>query len=133
MGFRFRRSIRLLPGIRVNFGKTGSSLSIGGRGATVNLSARGTRTTVGLPGTGLSFSTWTRRKSPPAADPADVSAPTGVAPEDPPKPGFFATVLRLVGALFELFFACLVLAIQLGLIAALVGAVAWVAWRAASG
>ncbi len=56
MGFRFRRSVRLLPGVRVNFSKSGVSTSLGVRGATINLSKRGTRATVGLPGTGLSYS-----------------------------------------------------------------------------
>lgn len=57
MPFRFRKSISLGKGLRVNLGKRGASLSLGGRGATVNLSGRGTRTTVGIPGTGLSYST----------------------------------------------------------------------------
>ena len=57
MGFRFRRSVRIIPGIRLNFSKSGISTSIGGRGATINFSKRGTKTTVGLPGTGLSYST----------------------------------------------------------------------------
>jgi hypothetical protein len=48
MGLRFRRSICILPGIRVNFGKRSGSISLGVRGA-IN-----TRTTLGLPGTGLS-------------------------------------------------------------------------------
>ncbi len=56
MGLRFRRSIRLLPGVRLNFSRSGISTSLGGHGATVNLSHRGVRTTVGLPGTGLSYS-----------------------------------------------------------------------------
>ena len=56
MGFRFRRSFRLAPGIRINLSKSGSSLSLGRRGATLNFSKRGTRATVGLPGTGLSYS-----------------------------------------------------------------------------
>lgn len=55
MGFRFRKSIRILPGLRLNLSKSGVSASIGAPGATVNLSDRGTRATVGLPGTGLSY------------------------------------------------------------------------------
>ena len=55
MGFRFRRSIKILPGIRLNFGKRGISTSIGVRGAHVTIGKTGTRTTVGLPGSGLSF------------------------------------------------------------------------------
>ena len=58
MGFRFRKSFRIAPGIRVNISKKGlSSLSIGGRGATVNVKADGeSRVTVGIPGTGMSYS-----------------------------------------------------------------------------
>ena len=56
MGFRFRKSIKLFPGVRVNFSKTGISTSIGKPGATINISERGTRTTVGIPGTGISYS-----------------------------------------------------------------------------
>jgi hypothetical protein len=55
MGFRFHRSIKILPGIRLNFGKRGVSTSIGVRGAHMTFGATGTRTTVGLPGSGLSY------------------------------------------------------------------------------
>lgn len=60
MGLRLRKSVRLMPGVRVNFSMRGASLSVGGRGARVNLSSRGVRTTVGIPGTGLSWSQTTR-------------------------------------------------------------------------
>jgi hypothetical protein len=56
MGWRFRRSFRIAPGIRLNMGKSGfTSLSVGGRGATLNLGKRGVTSTVSLPGTGLSY------------------------------------------------------------------------------
>ncbi len=59
MGFRYRRSTRLGP-LRFNFAKGGlSSISVGGRGASFNIPVArsgGPRTTVGLPGTGLSWS-----------------------------------------------------------------------------
>lgn len=55
MGFRFRKSIKIFPGLRVNLSKTGASLSVGGRGASVNIGPRGTYANVGLPGTGLSY------------------------------------------------------------------------------
>lgn len=57
MGFRFRRSIGLGKGLRLNLGKTGPSLSIGRRGFTYNINSKGGRSTVGLPGTGMSYST----------------------------------------------------------------------------
>jgi hypothetical protein len=56
MGFRFRRSVRLFPGVRANVSASGVSLSVGGRGATLNLSSRGARATFGIRGTGLSYS-----------------------------------------------------------------------------
>jgi hypothetical protein len=56
MGFRFRKSVRLMPGVRINISKSGTSLSLGGRGLTHNISRRGNRTTVGIPRTGLSYS-----------------------------------------------------------------------------
>lgn len=55
MGFRFRRSVRVAPGLRINLGKKKASLSIGSRGATINVSDRGVKTTVGVPGTGMSY------------------------------------------------------------------------------
>lgn len=53
---RFRKSIKIMPGVRVNLSKSGVSTSIGGRGATVNVSKRGLRSTLSVPGTGLSWS-----------------------------------------------------------------------------
>lgn len=55
MGFRFRRSFKILPGVRINLGKSGVSTSIGTRGAHVTVGHGQVRKTVGLPGTGLSF------------------------------------------------------------------------------
>ena len=59
MGFSFRRSTRLGP-LRFNFAKSGlSSISVGGRGASFNIPVArsgGARTTVGVPGTGMSWS-----------------------------------------------------------------------------
>jgi hypothetical protein len=55
MGLRFRRSTRLLPGVRVNFGLTRASLSIGRRGLTYNIGTKRSRVTVGIPGSGISY------------------------------------------------------------------------------
>jgi hypothetical protein len=57
LGFRFHRSIRLLPGVRINLSRRGISTTIGPRGASVNVGSRGTYANVGLPGTGLSSRT----------------------------------------------------------------------------
>ena len=57
MGLRFRKSIRLVPGLKLNLSKKGlSSLSVGGKGMTYNIGRKGTRTTGSLPGSGLSYS-----------------------------------------------------------------------------
>ena len=56
MGLRFQRRIRLAPGLFLNVSKRGVSLSFGRPGATVNIGGKGgPRATVGLPGTGVSY------------------------------------------------------------------------------
>lgn len=55
MGLRFRRSIKLAPGLRVNLSRSGVSLSAGVRGASVTVGKRGTYANVGLPGSGISY------------------------------------------------------------------------------
>ncbi len=56
MGFRFRKIISVIPGVKVNLSKSGASTSIGGRGATVNVGTSGKKTvTLGIPGTGMSY------------------------------------------------------------------------------
>lgn len=89
MGFRFRRSWSLLPGIRFNVGKKSASLSFGGRGLHYTAGTAGRRVTVGIPGTGLS---WTqklgspipRAASPPLLGPAQtqpvIASPQAVSP-----------------------------------------------------
>ncbi len=52
MGWSFRRSVKIAPGIRVNFSKSGISTSIGVKGFTYN--TRG-RVTASIPGTGIRF------------------------------------------------------------------------------
>lgn len=62
MGFlRFRRSFKVVPGIRLNLSKTGVSTSVGRRGLWFTLGSRGTRSTVGLLGTGVSYTQQSRR------------------------------------------------------------------------
>jgi hypothetical protein len=57
MGLRFHRTVRLFPGFRLNLSKSGVSASVGTRGAWLTFGRNGTRTTVGLPGTGISYTT----------------------------------------------------------------------------
>lgn len=56
MGFlRFFRRVKILPGVTLNFSRSGVSLSIGPRGFKWTIGPRSERVTVGLPGTGLSY------------------------------------------------------------------------------
>jgi hypothetical protein len=55
MSLRFRRSFRIAPGIRMNVGLRGASLSLGGRGHHLTVGSSGTSASVGLPGTGVSY------------------------------------------------------------------------------
>jgi hypothetical protein len=54
MAWRFRRRIGLLPGFRLNLGKRGVSFSAGVRGLRTTIGRRAS-STVGLPGSGLSY------------------------------------------------------------------------------
>jgi hypothetical protein len=54
MGFRFRKSVKLAPGIRMNFSGSGISWTVGPRGASVGIGKRGTYINSGIPGTGFS-------------------------------------------------------------------------------
>jgi hypothetical protein len=82
MGFRFRRSIRLMPGIRFNLSRSGISTSIGRRGAWFTIGPRGTRATVGLPGTGLSYTEQSAWRRPPIVDPSTIPISSSVSPMD---------------------------------------------------
>lgn len=58
MAFRFRKSVKIAPGVRLNLNKKSTSVSFGGKGFHHTISSTGRRTTtMGLPGTGISYST----------------------------------------------------------------------------
>lgn len=50
---RFRKTVKICKGVRVNFSKSGVSTTIGGRGLSVNVGRKGTYLNTGIPGTGL--------------------------------------------------------------------------------
>lgn len=63
MGWRYRKSVTLFPGVRVNFGMKSASLSLGGKGFRTTYSTTGRVTkSFGIPGTGLSYVTTSNRK-----------------------------------------------------------------------
>ncbi|WP_423409048.1 DUF4236 domain-containing protein [Heyndrickxia sp. MSNUG] len=64
MGLRFRKSFKVAPGVRVNVGKSGVGMSVGGKGLRYSVHSSGRRTsTVGIPGTGLSYSSTSGSRS----------------------------------------------------------------------
>ena len=52
---RFFRRVKVIPGVTMNLSKSGPSFSFGARGAHVTVGRRGVRRTVGVPGTGLFY------------------------------------------------------------------------------
>ena len=74
MGWRFRKSVKILPGVRLNFGKGGfTSTTIGGRWLKTNVSGRGVKHTLSAPGTGVSYQTDTGRAAPATREPGSRS------------------------------------------------------------
>ena len=53
MGWRFRKRIKIFPGIHMNISKSGISTNVGVKGASVTFGPKGTYVNTGIPGTGL--------------------------------------------------------------------------------
>ena len=84
MGFRFSKRFKVLPGVSLNLSKSGLSASVGPKGAKVNINSQGrVRSTVGIPGTGISYtsqaSATTRTESPDQLEAPPRSASTATA------------------------------------------------------
>lgn len=63
MGIRFRHSIKIAPGLKLNINKNSVGLSAGVKGAHVSVNSKGRKTTsIGIPGTGLSYTKVTNKK-----------------------------------------------------------------------
>ncbi|MCJ8013389.1 DUF4236 domain-containing protein [Paenibacillus sp. KQZ6P-2] len=61
MGLRFRKSIKIAPGIRLNVSTKSTGISFGGKGLRYSINSRtGSRITASIPGTGLSYSATSR-------------------------------------------------------------------------
>ena len=104
MGFRMRRSVQLLPGVRMNLSKSGIGYSVGVKGFRVSHGADGkVRRTVSLPGTGMSYVTVVdddgadsgsspapRRSGSPRSAPAPVAATPPPAGPVVARPGLLA-------------------------------------------
>jgi len=63
MGLNFRKSISILPGVRLNLSKSGVSASFGKKGIRQSISTSGrATTTLGIPGTGVYYTKQTNVK-----------------------------------------------------------------------
>lgn len=79
MGIRFRKSMKIAPGVRMNIGKKSVGVSVGGKGARYSVSSSGrTTTSASIPGTGLSYvSTSSSKKRSTSAGPIQASPSRG--------------------------------------------------------
>jgi hypothetical protein len=107
--FRFRRSIRIFPGVRWNIGKKSSSVSFGPRGLKYTIGTQGSRTTVGIPGTGISY-TQVHSSKPGSTTPPPPLPPGSASMQNPAKRsrskvfyalGFIVLAIWLLGKLSE--------------------------------
>ncbi|NWK51971.1 DUF4236 domain-containing protein [Acinetobacter sp. SwsAc5] len=84
MGWNFRKSIKIAPNVRLNIGKKGiSGVSVGGKGLRFGIGRKGTRTSVSIPKTGLSYSTFRSYKKNRPANQQTGSDNTNFSPDQP--------------------------------------------------
>ena len=96
MGMRFRKSINLGGGARVNISKSGIGGSIGGKGYRYTKKANGgTRNTVSIPGTGISYVKESGSKSKKKS--AEVKAIPQERIENHVEFAFFWIIYRVMG------------------------------------
>ena len=71
MPVRFRRTFKIFPGVKINVSKGGISTTIGPRGFHLTFNKHGVRQSIGLPGTGLSESSYIVKNEPDSEKEAD--------------------------------------------------------------
>lgn len=111
MGFRFYRRVRLGKGLSLNLSKRGISTSFGVRGLRFTV-GRKPRVTIGLPGTGLSYTATPRRAATTSPEPVSAAGCLGAV-------GCVAVAVAIVLVAADPW-----LLVWVGL-----AAVAWGAWR----
>lgn len=116
MGFRFRKSVKLGKGVKLNFGKKSAGVSFGGRHGGVSINSRtGARARVSIPGTGISYSaklSGGKKRRGSSSRPTRVKASAGSAAGtaqkvnvraqkalNPPKPPKSPKIYRVCGAI----------------------------------
>lgn len=78
MALRFRKRVKVMPGVHLNISKSGVSTTVGPRGASVNIGKGGVHANLGIPGSGLSYRTRLDKT------PSSKSLTSGAPPEEKP-------------------------------------------------
>jgi hypothetical protein len=109
---RFRKSIKIAPGVRLNLNKKSTSVTFGSKGAHYTLNSKGTRTSsVGIPGTGLSYVDVKKKKTSsslqnhPATGRTATKYPANKATAKPPvyQRNWFITLMLLFASPIGIF------------------------------
>lgn len=112
MGFSFRKRLKIMKGLYLNFSKNGISTSVGSPGATLNFGKNGTRVTTSIPGTGIRYSKkLSGNKKDTVSDFQDGTNPvltidnynfTGKVPKDANKNFFYLSIIFIIlGIIFQ--------------------------------
>lgn len=112
MGFSFRKRLKIMKGLYLNFSKNGISTSVGGPGATLNFGKNGTRVTTSIPGTGIRYTKkLSGNKKDTVSDFQDGTNPvltidnynfTGKVPKDANKNFFYLSIIFIIlGIIFQ--------------------------------
>lgn len=112
MGFSFRKRLKIMKGLYLNFSKNGISTSVGGPGATLNFGKNGTRVTTSIPGTGIRYSKkLSENKKDTVSDFQDGTDPvltidnynfTGKVPKEANKNFFYLSIIFIIlGIIFQ--------------------------------
>ncbi|HXD09296.1 MAG TPA: DUF4236 domain-containing protein, partial [Anaerolineales bacterium] len=86
MPFRFRRTFKILPGVKLNVSKNGMSVTVGPKGYHLNFGKQGIKQTIDFPGEGLSHTSYLfkgddeERKNSPRRDATDGDDAVGCFP-----------------------------------------------------
>lgn len=104
MSWRFRKTFRVLPGIKLNLTARGLSATLGAAPFSVNVGPRGVYRNVSIPGTGI----WDRQRiggpSPQSPGPESLADQDGAAsfpvtlPEPPPSTAIHSASTELLGS-----------------------------------
>jgi len=111
MAIRFRRTVKIAPGVRLNVGKKSASVRVGGKGFGVTSGTAGTRVSAGIPGTGVyatkkisgsskARTTTGSKLAATGAAPSEISLKEAVTALTPVEKGFSYPGWWLAGAIF---------------------------------